>query len=161
IRGSPQPLFRAVGQQDAKSYASWGVDFLKYDDCGGPLSGFAPMRDALRATGRPIVYSINPYNGNTCVPTGAHTSTCGLDLPGIANMWRISADIKATWGDVTRIIDIDDSLSPYAGAGHWNDPDMLEVGNSGISDTERRTHFSMWAILDRKSPRLNSSHSLI
>ncbi|HSU65675.1 MAG TPA: glycoside hydrolase family 27 protein [Tepidisphaeraceae bacterium] len=133
-------------QQDAKSYASWGVDYLKYDDCGGPLSGFAPMRDALRAAGRPIVYSINPYNGNTCVPTGAHTSTCGLDLPGIANMWRVSADIKATWGDVTRIIDIDASLSPYAGAGHWNDPDMLEVGNSGISDTEGRAHFSMWAI---------------
>jgi alpha-galactosidase len=133
-------------QQDAKSYAAWSVDYLKYDDCGGPLSGFAPMRDALKSTGRPIVYSINPYNGNTCDPTGAHTSTCGLDLPGIANMWRISADIKATWGDVTRIIDIDASLAPYAGAGHWNDPDMLEVGNSGLSDTEARTHFSMWAI---------------
>jgi alpha-galactosidase len=133
-------------QQDAKSYAAWSVDYLKYDDCGGPLSGFAPMRDALKATGRPIVYSINPYNGNTCDPTGAHTSTCGLDLAGIANMWRISADIKATWGDVTRIIDIDASLYPYAGSGHWNDPDMLEVGNSGLSDTEARTHFSMWAI---------------
>jgi alpha-galactosidase len=133
-------------QQDAKSYAAWGVDYLKYDDCGGPLSGFAPMRDALRATSRPIVYSINPYNGNTCVPTGTHSSTCGLDLAGIANMWRVSADIKATWGDVTRIIDIEAPLSPYAGAGHWNDPDMLEVGNSGISDTEGRTHFSMWAM---------------
>ena len=105
------------------------------------------MRDALRATGRPIVYSINPYNGNTCDPTGAHTSTCGLDLLSIANMWRIGADIKATWGDITRLIDIDASLSAYAGAGHWNDPDMLEVGNSGLSDTEGRTHFSMWAIL--------------
>ena len=134
-------------QQDARSFAAWGVDYLKYDDCGGPLSGFAPMRDALRATGRPIVYSINPYNGNTCDPTGAHTSTCGLDLLSIANMWRIGADIKATWGDITRIIDIDASLAPYAGAGHWNDPDMLEVGNSGLSDTEGRTHFSMWAML--------------
>ena len=152
LYGSPAMPSVYVGslnheQQDAKSYAAWGVDYLKYDDCGGPLSGFAPMRDALRATGRPIVYSINPYNGNTCDPTGAHTSTCGLDLLSIANMWRIGADIKATWGDITRLIDIDASLSPYAGAGHWNDPDMLEVGNSGLSDTEGRTHFSMWAIL--------------
>ena len=152
LYGSPAMPSVYVGslgheQQDAKSYAAWGVDYLKYDDCGGPLSGFAPMRDALRATGRPIVYSINPYNGNTCDPTGAHTSTCGLDLLSIANMWRIGADIKATWGDITRLIDIDASLSPYAGAGHWNDPDMLEVGNSGLSDTEGRTHFSMWAML--------------
>jgi alpha-galactosidase len=151
LYGSPAKPTVYVGslgheQADAKSYASWGVDYLKYDDCGGPLSGFAPMRDALRATGRPIVYSINPYNGSTCDPTGAHTSTCGLDLPSIANMWRISADIKATWGDITRIIDTDAPLSPYAGAGHWNDPDMLEVGNSGLSDTEGQTHFSMWAI---------------
>ena len=152
LYGSPAMPSVYVGslgheQQDAKSYAAWGVDYLKYDDCGGPLSGFAPMRDALRATGRPIVYSINPYNGNTCDPTGAHTSTCGLDLLSIANMWRIGADIKATWGDITRLIDIDASLSAYAGAGHWNDPDMLEVGNSGLSDTEGRTHFSMWAML--------------
>jgi alpha-galactosidase len=105
------------------------------------------MRDALRATGRPIIYSINPYNGSTCVPTGAHTSTCGLDLASIANMWRIGADIKATWGDITRLIDIDASLSAYAGPGHWNDPDMLEVGNSGLSDDESRAHFSMWAML--------------
>ncbi len=152
LYGSPSMPSVYVGslgheQQDATSYAAWGVDYLKYDDCGGPLSGFAPMRDALRATGRPIVYSINPYNGNTCDPTGAHTSTCGLDLLSIANMWRIGADIKATWGDITRLIDIDASLSAYAGAGHWNDPDMLEVGNSGLSDTEGRTHFTMWAML--------------
>jgi alpha-galactosidase len=151
LYGSPAMPSVFVGslgheQQDAKSYASWGVDFLKYDDCGGGLSGFAVMRDALRAAGRPIVYSINPFNGNTCDPTGAHTSTCGLDLLAIANMWRIGADIKATWGDITRLIDIDAALSPYAGAGHWNDPDMLEVGNSGLSDTEGRTHFSMWAM---------------
>ena len=132
--------------QDAKSYASWGVDLLKYDDCGGPQSAFATMRDALRATGRPIVYSINPYNGSTCVPTGAHTSTCGLDLAGIAHMWRVSADIKATWGDVTRIIDIEAPLSAYAGPGHWNDPDMLEVGNGSLTDAENHAHFSLWAM---------------
>jgi alpha-galactosidase len=134
-------------QQDAQSYASWGVDFLKYDDCGGPLSAFATMRDALRATGRPIVYSINPYNGSTCTPTGAHTSTCGLDLLAIANLWRIGADIKATWSDITRLIDLDAPLSPYAGPGHWNDPDMLEVGNGSLSSDENKSHFSMWAML--------------
>jgi alpha-galactosidase len=133
-------------QQDAKAYASWGVDLLKYDDCGGPQNAFAPMRDALRATGRPIVYSINPYNGSTCVPTGAHSSTCGLDLASIANMWRVSADIKATWNDVIRIVDIEAPLSAYAGPGHWNDPDMLEVGNGSLTETENRAHFSLWAM---------------
>jgi len=133
-------------QQDAKSYASWGVDLLKYDDCGGAQSAFAPMRDALRATGRPIVYSINPYNGATCVPTGAHSSTCGLDLASIANMWRVSADIKATWNDIIRIVDIEAPLSAYAGPGHWNDPDMLEVGNGSLTETENRAHFSLWAM---------------
>ena len=151
LYGSPAKPTVYVGslgheQQDAKSYASWGVDLLKYDDCGGPQSAFATMRDALRATGRPIVYSINPYDGSTCVPTGAHTSTCGLDLAGIAHMWRVSADIKATWGDVTRIIDIEAPLSAYAGPGHWNDPDMLEVGNGSLTDAENRAHFSLWAM---------------
>jgi alpha-galactosidase len=134
-------------QQDAKAYAEWGVDFLKYDDCGGPQSAFATMRDAVRATGRPIVYSINPYDGTVCTPTGLHTSSCGLDLSGLANMWRIGTDIKATWGDITRLIDADASLSAYAGPGHWNDPDMLEVGNGSLSEDENRSHFSMWAML--------------
>jgi alpha-galactosidase len=152
LYGSPAKPTVYVGslgheQQDAKSYAAWGVDFLKYDDCGGPQSAFAPMRDALRATGRPIVYSINPYDGTICTPTGAHTSTCGLDLPGIANMWRIGTDIKATWADITRLIDQDAPLAAYAGPGQWNDPDMLEVGNGSLSSEENKSHFSMWAIL--------------
>jgi alpha-galactosidase len=134
-------------QQDATAYASWGVDFLKYDDCGGPQSAFATMRDALLATGRPIVYSINPYDGTVCTPTGLHSSTCGLDLTGLANMWRIGTDIKATWGDITRLIDADAGLSDYAGPGHWNDPDMLEVGNGTLTEDENRSHFSMWAML--------------
>ena len=94
-----------------------------------------------------MVYSINPYDGTVCTPTGLHTSTCGLDLTGLANMWRIGADIKATWGDITRLIDADASLSAYAGPGHWNDPDMLEVGNGTLTADENRSHFSMWAML--------------
>jgi alpha-galactosidase len=100
------------------------------------------MRDALKATGRPIFYSINPADqGPYCVP-----SNCSIDLVSIANMWRIEFDISANWADVIRLIDKDKPEYAGAGPGHWNDPDMLEVGN-GLSDTEGRAHFSMWAIM--------------
>jgi alpha-galactosidase len=101
------------------------------------------MRDALRATGRPVFYSINPGNGSDdlCPP-----NRCSLNLVQIANMWRIGFDIDTSWGSVIRLIDENAALSSYAGPGHWNDPDMLEVGN-GLTDTEGRAHFSMWAIM--------------
>ncbi|MFL5306666.1 MAG: glycoside hydrolase family 27 protein [Polyangia bacterium] len=128
--------------QDAKSFASWGVDYLKYDDCGGALSSFATMHDALVATGKPIFYSINPvYGAGSCVPP-----TCSVDELKVCNMWRIGFDINASWGSFTGLIDIDKSLAQYAGPGHWNDPDMLEVGR-GMSADEDRSHFGMWAIL--------------
>ena len=137
----------AVGSQghetaDAQTFASWGVDYLKYDKCTGPLSGFSVMRDALRASGRPIFYSINPGDGSGCPP-----NTCSITLPTIANMWRIGFDINASWSSMIGLVDQDQNLASYAAPGHWNDPDMLEVGNSGLSDTEGQTHFSMWAIL--------------
>jgi alpha-galactosidase len=128
---------------DAQTFASWGVDYLKYDHCAAAtLNGFAVMRDALRATGRPIFYSINPGDSSGCPP-----NSCSINLPSIANMWRIGFDINASWSSVIGLVDQDASLFSYAGPGHWNDPDMLEVGNSGLSDSEGRTHFSMWAIL--------------
>jgi alpha-galactosidase len=101
------------------------------------------MRDALRASGRPIFYSINPGNGQNdlCPP-----NTCSLSLPTIANMWRIGFDIAGNWGSVIRLIDANAKLDSYAGPGHWNDPDMMEVGN-GLNDTEGRAHFSLWAIM--------------
>jgi alpha-galactosidase len=126
---------------DAQTFASWGIDYLKYDKCQGPLSGFATMRDALRATGRPIFLSINPGDGSGCPP-----NTCSINLPTIANMWRIGFDINGSWSSMIGLVDQDANLYSYAGPGHWNDPDMMEVGN-GLSDTEGRTHFSMWAIL--------------
>jgi alpha-galactosidase len=137
----------AVGSQghettDAQTFASWGVDYLKYDKCTGPLSGFATMGNALRASGRPIFYSINPGDGSGCPP-----NTCSINLPNIANMWRIGFDINASWSSMIGLVDQDANLYSYAGPGHWNDPDMMEVGNSGLSDTEGQTHFSMWAIL--------------
>jgi len=137
----------AVGSQghetsDAQTFASWGVDYLKYDKCTGPLSGFATMGNALRASGRPIFYSINPGDGSGCPP-----NSCSINLPNIANMWRIGFDINASWSSMIGLVDQDANLYSYAGPGHWNDPDMMEVGNSGLSDTEGQTHFSMWAIL--------------
>ncbi len=132
--------------QDARTFASWGVDYLKYDLCQGQTSSFAVMRDALRATGRPIVYSVNPGNGSGCPPTGPSTSSCGLDLPSIANLWRIAFDINASWSSITGLIDQDATLFPYAGPGHWNDPDMLEVGNGSLTADENKSHLSMWAM---------------
>jgi alpha-galactosidase len=126
---------------DAQTFASWGVDYLKYDKCQGQLAAFAVMRDALRATGRPIFYSINPGDATGCPP-----STCTITLPTIANMWRIGFDITGTWASMIGLVDQDANLFTFAGPGHWNDPDMMEVGN-GLTDTEGRTHFSMWAIL--------------
>ena len=142
---SPTIAVGSLGHEttDAQTFATWGVDYLKYDLCAGQRNGFAVMRDALRATARPIFYSINPGNGQSdlCPP-----STCSLALPTIANMWRIGFDIDRTWASVIRLIDENAALSSYAGPGHWNDPDMLEVGN-GLSDIEGRAHFSMWAIM--------------
>jgi alpha-galactosidase len=137
--------------QDAQTFASWGVDYLKYDLCTGQRSSFAVMRDALRATGRPIVYSINPGNGpgDLCPPNAKPPdgSSCGLDLPNVANMWRIGFDINASWSSITGLIDQDAPLSRYAGPGHWNDPDMLEVGNGSLTTNQSTSHFSMWAML--------------
>ena len=135
---------------DATTFASWGVDYLKYDLCEGQRSSFAVMRDALRATGRPIFYSINPGNGSgdLCPPTTSGTSSkCGLDLPTVANMWRIGFDINSSWSSITGLVDIDAPLSAAAGPGHWNDPDMLEVGNGSLTQDQNQAHFSMWAIL--------------
>ncbi len=144
IYGGYAPGVGSVGHEtsDAQTFASWGIDYLKYDKCQGQLSAFAVMRDALKATGRPIFYSINPGDqGPFCTPTN-----CSLNLPTIANLWRIGFDISANWSEVIRLIDANKNQYSGAGPGHWNDPDMLEVGN-GLNDTEGRAHFSMWAIM--------------
>ena len=129
--------------QDAKTFASWGVDYLKYDHCQTKdMTSFAQMHDALVAAGRPIFYSINPvYGSGSCVPPN-----CTVDELKVCNMWRIGFDINASWGSFTGLIDTDRPLAQYAGPGHWNDPDMLEVGR-GMSADEDRSHFGMWAIL--------------
>lgn len=141
--------------QDAIKYAVWGIDYLKYDWCHTTTqdakASYANIRNALDAAGRPIVLSICEW--------GSHQPWLwGAEVGG--NLWRTTGDIKDRWtgkkewqpGDccswgVVDIVDAEDAIYSYAGPGHWNDPDMLEVGNGGMTTTEYRSHFSLWALL--------------
>ena len=134
---------------DAKSYAEWGVDYLKYDWCHAEgqdaRDSYGLMSRALRATGRPIVFSICEW-GSTKPWTWA---------AGVGHLWRATGDIQDCWDcgrewggmGITHILDLLADLHPYAGPGRWNDPDMLEVGNGGLTLAESRAHFSLWALL--------------
>ena len=141
--------------QDAVMYASWGVDYLKYDWCNTTTqdarAAYANMRAALDASGRPIVLSI-------CEWGTAKPWLWGKEVGG--NLWRTTGDIQDRWAGqkewspgnccnngVTAILDQEADLHSFAGPGHWNDPDMLEVGNGGMTTTEDRSHFSLWALL--------------
>ena len=144
-------------EQDAQLYASWGIDYLKYDMCSfipavmmkqAPhdkaeqmrimVAAYDKMGKALKATGRPIVYSFCQYGWDNVWEWA----------PGIGgNLWRTTGDIEARWQSIYDILNQQKGLASYAGPGHWNDPDMLEVGNGKLSLAENRTHFSMWAML--------------
>ena len=141
--------------QDARQFAAWGVDYLKYDWCSptGSISEqvarFGIMRDALAATGRPIVYSIN--SNSIHEKTGPQRS-----WSDVANLWRTTEDITRAWDTgqtngypmgIQNIVDVTVPLAGYAAPGGFNDPDMLEVGNGGMTDTEMRSHFALWAVL--------------
>ena len=141
--------------QDARTFASWGVDYLKYDWCSSSgtisdqVTAFATMRNALAATGRPIVLSINPNSFHAI--TGPNRN-----WGDVANQWRTTEDITTAWDSgnvnsfpmgVRNIVEINTPLAAYAAPGRFNDPDMLEVGNGGMTDTEMRTHFTMWAFM--------------
>ena len=126
---------------DAQQYAAWGVDYLKYDWCSNegvdPKLAYTTMRNALRATGRPILFSLCEWGSNKPWEWAR----------GIGHMWRTTGDISDTWRSWTRLLDQQAELYKYAGPGGWNDPDMLEVGNGGMSLAEYRAHFSMWSML--------------
>jgi alpha-galactosidase len=142
--------------QDAIDYAAWGVDYLKYDWCNTLPGQDAPasyrnIRQALDATGRPIVLSI-------CEWGGRQPWLWGEEVGG--NLWRTTEDIQDRWAGkkewspgkccsngMLDIVDENEPLYSHARSGHWNDPDMLEVGNGGMTNTEYRTHFSLWAIM--------------
>ncbi|WP_234376818.1 NPCBM/NEW2 domain-containing protein [Streptomyces sp. TP-A0356] len=137
----------ALGHEysDAQQFADWGVDYLKYDNCNNQgvdaKLRYTTMRDALKAaartTGRPIVYSICEWGENKPWEWASD----------VGHLWRTTGDISDTWGSMLSILKKNLTLAPYAGPGHWNDPDMLEVGNGGMTDTEYRTHFSMWSVM--------------
>ena len=131
-------------RQDAALFASWGVDYLKYDNCNNQnvdaQQRYTAMRDALAATGRPIVYSICEW-GRTGPP---RVWEWGKD---VGNLWRTTGDISDNWSSMIGKVQANRALAQWAGPGHWNDPDMLEVGNGGMTATEYRTHFSLWAMM--------------
>jgi alpha-galactosidase len=134
---------------DARTWAEWGVDYVKYDWCHtegmDAREAYGRMSRALRATGRPIVFSICEW-GSTKPWTWA---------AGVGHLWRATGDIQDCWDcgtewggmGITHILDSVAELHPFAGPGRWNDPDMLEVGNGGLSPAESRSHFSLWALL--------------
>jgi alpha-galactosidase len=137
--------------QDALTYARWGVDYLKYDWCNtgdrNAQEAYAVMADALRASGRAIVFSMCEWG----------TAKPWLWAKNTGNSWRTTGDIADDFDKphkgrewehpVTTIVDLNEPLWPYAGPGHWNDADMLEVGNGGMSAAEYRSHFSLWAMM--------------
>jgi len=133
-------------EQDARIYAAWGIDYLKYDWCGARniytdeemQAVYQKMGDALLKSGRPILYSLCQYGRDDVWKWGPEVG---------GNAWRTTGDIRDTWDSMTKIGFSQDALAPWAAPGHWNDPDMLEIGNGGMTDDEYRTHMSLWSIL--------------
>ena len=145
------PGSRGYEYQDAKLYASWGIDYLKYDWCNteklNAEGAYTTMRDALKAAGRPIVFSICEWGDNEPWKWAKD----------VGHLWRVTGDIIncwdcevghgswSSWG-VWKIINMRKNIRNVAGPGHWNDFDMMEVGN-GMTNAEDRTHFAMWSML--------------
>jgi alpha-galactosidase len=140
--------------QDAQTYAQWGFDYLKYDLCSfgdvmrtaaSPeqahqmmVDAYNKMRDAIKKTGRPMVYSFCQYGDDAVWQWGPAAG---------ANLWRTTGDISDRYSRMETIGFGQAGLARFAGPGHWNDPDMLEVGNGGMRADEYRMHMSLWAIL--------------
>ncbi len=133
-------------EQDARTWAMWGIDYLKYDWCSASAvyhrddmqPAYQKLALALRATGRPIIFSLCQYGWLNVGEWGAAAG---------GNLWRTTGDISDRWDSMSRIGFGQNGREKYAGPGHWNDPDMLEIGNGGMTDTEYRTHMSLWSIL--------------
>ncbi len=126
---------------DARTFAEWGVDYVKVDWCyaeglDAPTQ-YARVRDALARAGHPIVFSICEWGSSAPWEWG----------PATGNLWRTTGDIEDNWNGMVSILDISGQHASAARPGAWNDPDMLEVGNGGMTDDEYRAHFSLWAIM--------------
>jgi len=139
--GFPASLNRE--QQDANLWASWGIDYLKYDNCNNQgvdaQTRYQRMHDAIAATGRPMVYSITEWSSST-----PKVWTWGAP---IGHLWRTTGDINDSFGSMLGIYKANVGLASFAGPGHWNDPDMLEIGNGHMTDTEYRSHFTLWSMM--------------
>jgi alpha-galactosidase len=126
---------------DAKTYASWGVDYSKVDWCNAQgidaPTQYAKIRDAFLHSGRPIVFSICEWGSNEPWKWA----------PSTGNLWRTTGDISDRWNSLLSIVDLNAQYAAAARPGAWNDPDMLEVGNGGMTNDEYRAHFSLWAIM--------------
>ena len=143
-------------QQDADLYASWGIDYLKYDLCSFRTvmneaapddklkqnemmrAAYEKMHQAILKTGRPMIYSLCQYGFDSVWQWAPQVG---------GNLWRTTGDINATFDRMSLIGRGQAGLEKYAGPGHWNDPDMLEVGNGKLTLDENRTHMGMWAML--------------
>jgi alpha-galactosidase len=149
-----RPASQGHEYQDALTYARWGVDYLKYDWCHAETrnaeEAYTTMSNALLSTGRPIVFSMCEWG----------TAKPWLWAKGIGNLWRTTGDIadhfegrgkwpdgNCCWVGMVDIVEMQNGIETYAGPGHWNDPDMLEVGNGGMTNAEYQAHFSFWAML--------------
>ncbi len=128
-------------EMDARTYATWGVDYVKVDWCNAEgldaRTQYAKMREALAKAGRPIVFSICEWGSNRPWEWGATTG----------NLWRTTGDISDHWNSLLSILDLSSQYWSAARPGAWNDPDMLEVGNGGMTNDEYRAHFSLWALM--------------
>ncbi|KAM0828038.1 hypothetical protein ACQ4PT_067811 [Festuca glaucescens] len=133
-------------EQDVKTFSSWGVDYLKYDNCnnGGRnvVERYTKMSNAIRKYGKNIFFSLCEWGDNNPATWAG----------GMGNSWRTTGDIADNWNSMTSRADQNDKWASYAGPGGWNDPDMLEVGNGGMTEAEYRSHFSIWALA--KAPLL-------
>lgn len=131
-------------KEDAKTFASWHVDYLKYDNCNNQKidakKRYTAMAEALRNSGRQIFYSMCEWGENK------PWLWAGKD-PVDAGSWRTTGDISDNYASMLKIFKENVVLDKYASLGHWNDPDMLEVGNGGMTDVEYRSHFSLWSIM--------------
>jgi len=131
-------------EQDAQTYAQWGIDYLKYDWCQSSgtrpemIAAYTKMGEAIKKAGHPMVLSLCEYGWNKVWEWG--TSVGG-------NLWRTTGDISDEYRIMAEIGFNQNGLEKFAGPGHWNDPDMLEVGNGGMTEDEYRTHMSLWSIL--------------
>lgn len=152
---SGAPGSKGFEEKDASTFAEWGVDYLKEDWCNtagmSAEEAYTKMSRALLATGRPIVFSMCEWGDNQPWNWAAP----------VANLWRTTGDSKDCWdcgrktmnqpGGYPRawplILEAQPALASFAGPGHWNDPDMLQVGQPGLTTEESRAHFSLWAIL--------------